>query len=698
MTTATDRRRHVAGPSVARDRNRVEIQALRAVAVTLVLVYHLWPRRLTGGYVGVDVFFVISGFLITSHLMREVDRSGRISLPHFWARRARRLLPASLVVVTVVAVATLTLTPDTYWRQYMSEIAASTLYVENWLLASNSVDYLAAAYAASPVQHFWSLSAEEQFYLVWPVLMLGAVAATRRRSPRVTRGAILAVLAAVTIGSLVVSVVWTSRVAASAYFVTPTRMWEFGAGGIFALVPLRAVGARLASVMSWAGLAAIGSSAMVLTGATRFPGFVAAVPVLGTLAVIAAGDPRHWSSPTRVARLKPVQFLGDISYSVYLWHWPMIVVVPIVIARPLAARDKLIIIVASVILAHATKITVEDRFRFSTPLVSARPRWTFLSVVAAATVIVAACGISVSVLDGRNAREADRILAATKGSCFGAAALEPRNACADAFAVSGSMDPAFAKTDANLVADPAGGWRCEVPPSQTTIRRCILGATENPVRTIAMLGDSHAMHLMEPMRVIAEQHHWQVVTYFKSACSGTGAADVVLTQRREDQVPCAEWGAEALAEIAANPQIDTLVTSNVSSAYFQDDGSAPVSPQRYLSAWQGILAAGKKVVVVADVPRTNGTDIPDCLAAAGANPSACNEPESAAFPPDAMAQAAAEANNKSVTLLNLADHFCVAGVCHARIGGVIVYSDASHLTNTYARTLAPYIELALIPS
>lgn len=194
------------GFDTRQDRNRIEIQALRAIAVTLVLVYHLWPGRLTGGYVGVDVFFVISGFLITSHLMREVHRSGRISLLAFWTRRARRLLPASLLVLIVVALATVLLIPDTYWRQYMTEVGASALYIENWLLASNAVDYLAAANVASPVQHFWSLSAEEQFYLIWPVLILAAAAVTKRRSQRARSAAVLAVLGSVTLASFVTSV------------------------------------------------------------------------------------------------------------------------------------------------------------------------------------------------------------------------------------------------------------------------------------------------------------------------------------------------------------------------------------------------------------------------------------------------------------------------------------------------------------
>ncbi len=169
-------------PPRRRTEVRPEIQALRAIAVATVVIFHLRPKLLTGGYIGVDVFFAISGFLITSHLLREVDRTGAVGLAGFWARRARRILPAALLVLMVVALVTIISTPLTYWTQYFEEIRASTLYVENWWLAHQAINYLAADQAPSPVQHFWSLSAEEQFYLVWPMLILFAAVVARARA------------------------------------------------------------------------------------------------------------------------------------------------------------------------------------------------------------------------------------------------------------------------------------------------------------------------------------------------------------------------------------------------------------------------------------------------------------------------------------------------------------------------------------
>ena len=203
---------------------RPEIQALRAIAVATVVVFHYWPGLITGGYVGVDVFFAISGFLITGHLVREVERTAKVSLPGFWARRARRILPAALLVLLFCAVATYFWVPLNLWEQFFGEIRASTLYVENWNLAAQAVDYLGAENRPSPVQHYWSLSVEEQFYIVWPVLILIAMTLARRGSELLRRRSIAAMLVLLTVASFIYSVIATANDPAAAFFITPTRV------------------------------------------------------------------------------------------------------------------------------------------------------------------------------------------------------------------------------------------------------------------------------------------------------------------------------------------------------------------------------------------------------------------------------------------------------------------------------------------
>src|SRR5512146_55444 len=309
---------------------RPDIQGLRAIAVALVVVYHLFPSLLPGGYVGVDVFFVISGFLITGHLWRGYAKSGKLSLVDFWGRRARRLVPAAALVLAVTWVGARLVLPTPRLAETATEIRASALYYQNWQLAHNAVDYLKSHEAASPVQHFWSLSVEEQFYLVWPLLFVvaGLVARKRARAPgsdasavsgqSVIRGhRVVAILTgALVLASLAYSVYDTIADPAAAYFVTTTRMWELGIGGLLALLPTVAA-RRLGrhGWLGWAGLAMIIASQFAIRGSTPFPGWIALVPVLGAAAIIAGGSAQGKRGPWRLTSTRLMVFLGGISYS-----------------------------------------------------------------------------------------------------------------------------------------------------------------------------------------------------------------------------------------------------------------------------------------------------------------------------------------------------------------------------------------------
>ena len=245
---------------------------MRALAVGMVVIYHLYPSLLTGGFAGVDVFFVISGFLITGHLLREYHKTGKVALLDFWGRRAKRLVPAAALVLTVTWVVSRLVLPATRLADTASQIRASALYFQNWQLAWNAVDYLKSGSAASPVQHFWSLSVEEQFYLGWPLLFLLAalVALTARRTEqRRARGHHVALLlaGAIVVGSLWYSVYYTRVNPAGAYFVTTTRIWELGLGGLLALLPA-GLSQRIGrfGLLGWAGLGLVIASAFVLSG------------------------------------------------------------------------------------------------------------------------------------------------------------------------------------------------------------------------------------------------------------------------------------------------------------------------------------------------------------------------------------------------------------------------------------------------
>ncbi|TDD63977.1 acyltransferase, partial [Jiangella aurantiaca] len=291
-----------AGTESAQDRPRFrpDVEGLRAVAVLLVLAYHAGLPLVSGGFVGVDVFFVISGFLITGLILREVESTGRLRLGRFYARRIRRLLPATAVVLAATAALTIVLLPPLRWPAIAGDIAVSATYVVNWRLASESVDYLTAEDAPSPVQHFWSLAVEEQFYLLWPVLIIALVWWHRRRrgAPSLRR-TLLAGLAVVAVPSLAWSVHLTAASPGAAYFVSTTRAWELAAGAALAIGArrLERLPAWVASALAGGGLAAVGWAALTYDATTPFPGAAALVPVLGTAAVVGGGVASAPTSP-----------------------------------------------------------------------------------------------------------------------------------------------------------------------------------------------------------------------------------------------------------------------------------------------------------------------------------------------------------------------------------------------------------------
>jgi len=659
---------------------RAEIQALRAVAVLTVVVYHVWPEAMPGGFVGVDVFFAISGFLITAHLLREVAATGTLSLWRFWARRARRLLPAALLTLLVCAVATILLVPQVYWQQFLTEIGASTAYVQNWQLAADAVDYLAAENSASPVQHFWSLSAEEQFYVVWPLLMLLGAWAARRRL------AIAGVLVTVTGLSLAYSISETASNPAAAYFVTPTRAWEFGAGGLLALLGTRVwLPDAARAALSWAGLAAIGYAAVFYSTATAFPGWAAAAPVVGALAVIHAGLPRARWAPSAALRLRPAQFLGDISYSVYLWHSPLLVFAPFVIVDPGLTETRVAVPVLTVLLAWVTKVFVEDPVRRSTWL-TAQPRMTF-AAGAAATALVAAvlAGGTTHVQAQIHDAERESVqLIAHQPACFGAAARDRQNPCENPMLRTKVVPlPVAAKDEENA---PCHRFRQDAGVSV-----CDFGAApEQALRTVALVGDSHASHWRAAVDVVARRRGWRGLSITRTSCPFSTATKITPQPTRSQ---CVSWVKKLPGFLGRHPEIDTLFVVGITG------GKVNVPPGRtmfeakvngFRNAWNTLPASVKHIVVIRDTPKIFRSTV-DCLDRAiaahkRAGP-ACAVSRADALAADPQVVAAREAMSPRVQSVDLTETFCGGRLCYPVIGGALVYKDLHHFTLVFAKTL-----------
>lgn len=350
MTETTTGVRHPAAPSAAgpSTRFRPDIEGLRAVAVVLVVLFHAGVPGIAGGYIGVDVFFVISGFLITSLLLREVRETGGLSLIDFYARRARRILPAAALVLVA------TLLAGYHWLGFLrgdeiaEDVTWAALFASNFRFATQSVDYLASQGAQSPLQHFWSLAVEEQFYLVWPaaivlLLWLGF------------RWAIGYWLAAAVAASFAYSI-WQGGT--WAYFSPATRAWELGAGCLLALAGTRLdrIPARIATALAGAGLALIVVAALTFDEATTFPGYAAALPVAATVLVLAGrGD--------SVLGRRPMLWLGRLSYPFYLWHWPVLIIAAQAHGGPLPAGARAALVLGSLGLAAITYFVVENPIR-----------------------------------------------------------------------------------------------------------------------------------------------------------------------------------------------------------------------------------------------------------------------------------------------------------------------------------------------
>jgi peptidoglycan/LPS O-acetylase OafA/YrhL len=688
---------------------RTDIQGLRALAVSLVLVYHLWPGRVTGGFVGVDVFFVISGFLITSHLLNRPPRHLR-DVAVFWSRRIRRLLPASLSVLAVTAVASRLIAPDTRWSDTAHQIRSAALYVLNWRLAGDAVDYSAANNAATPVQHFWSLSVEEQFYLAWPLLIavcLLVAARSHRRPLAVVRGGLLAVVVA----SLVYSVWLTSSDPARAYFVTPTRVWELGIGGLLAAVVLGAGGdrARRASneravraraVLVWFGLAAVVVSAWRYTGSTAFPGWRALVPVLGTAAVIAAADPRTPFAPGRLLATRPVQWLGDTSYSVYLWHWPLVVLVPDVTGHRLGVVAKVAILATTLVLAALTKRYIED------PLRSARAGARLVQpFVVAALGMALVAGMATAQLGEVAHRQAadDKRLAtalAEGGECFGAAALEHPDRCE--VQESGPVVPSPAQAvedryDTDHTMLEGDDEQCWAIRKTFATRTCQFGDPDGDV-DVAIVGNSHAVQWTAALQDIAARRGWRITTFFAHNCALAVTPQHFKTTQETDG--CQDWIRRTTATIADGP-FDLVVLSNriqILPAGKSRAASKPAFEAGYESVLRQWQATDKTVVALIDTPYPGATlgPVPDCLAQHPDFYPACSGPRSAWVSDDPVEAAVRAVDDEQITTVDLTDHICGPTTCLGVTGGVVTYFDANHLTATYARTVAPYLEPALV--
>ncbi|WP_354215597.1 MULTISPECIES: acyltransferase family protein [unclassified Arthrobacter] len=658
---------------------RPEVQGLRALAVLMVVTYHVWLGRVSGG---VDIFLLISAFLLTMSFVRKVEAGTSLNLFRHWLHLFKRLLPAAVVVILAVLAGTWLVLPQGRWPAVLDQAWAALLYQQNWLLADTAVDYYAQDHAgASPLQHVWSLSIQGQVFILWPLVFAGSAVVwrlLRRRFNTSYRAVAAAVFAAILAASLAFSVDQTATNQAYAYFDTRARLWEFALGSLLALsLPLLKPGKVLRLILGWAGLIAMVSCGLVLTVDRAFPGFLALWPTIAAAAIIVAGQSGGRFGVDRFLSWKPLVSLGDNSYALYLWHWPVLVfaLAATGVETPNLSEGGAIV-AASIVLAVLTTRFVEKPLR--------EWRWPQLRSWRTAVVVAACCAIlagPVAVWQTSLTAEEAATAAQPRELTPGAAQLTFGNG--DTPAPAARIIPAPAVLDhdwagihapcidANATPDPVlAGCRQAVPPGETTKR-------------IMVLGDSHAQQYLAALAPIAEARGWELVTLLMPACRFGAESEARNAE-------CNAYNRASAAYVLEHrpDAVFTVATLTHEEAPFETEVPA------YLEGIQPIADAGIEILGIRDNPRFT-FNMPECVQRKGPNSPACNPPLNESLV-DPSPLESYRGKVDGLHLMDVSDFICAGGSCPGVVGNVYVYKDDNHLSRTYVESMIPMFEERLL--
>lgn len=640
---------------------REDVEGLRGVAVLMVILFHAGLDFARGGFYGVDVFLVISGYLILGLLVRESERTGTISLADFWARRARRLLPAA----TLVFCATLWLAYRYGGPTSLAENAASAraaaLYATNFLFVWQGADYFRPNVQTDPFLHTWSLALEEQFYLVVaPSLLLLVWLWTRGNRERPPRTLFLYAFAAVTIASYALNVFLLRRNPLSAFYLLPTRAWEFGVGGVVAVLGAR--WERLTTndrrLLGFGGIVALLASIPIGELDTRSPAFVSLLPVLGTAAILASGEGGRTTGVQRILGSRLMRSLGALSYSWYLWHWPlasMWALLPGLSGVPMWLGMPIV----SLALAALTYRLVEQPVRHASALTVAP--WRSIAVGGALALGVA--------------------LVATGARRLSREWLER---------------PELAFVAAARTIDEGRAAGCNLSFVQEELRLCTLGDA-TAARTVALFGDSHAAHFTPAIDSAGKLQHVRIAYFSKQGCPWIDVSTVVMRTRRRYE-ECERWRDRVVQHLELHPPTAVMLAAT-RNFVIVDSAGTHLLPERdssaYARAWRlgaerivRRLSARMRVIVVHDVPRP-AFDVPACIERHLHDMDACDfdRLRASAGAPWGEERALVQ-NTDGVRLLDLTDAFCGGERCRAVVDGVVTFRDGNHVSAPFARLLS----------
>ena len=721
-------------PRPGEPRFRPDLEGLRGIAILLVLLCHVQMPGAEAGFVGVDVFFVLSGFLITGLLVADGERTGRIRLGAFYARRVRRILPAAVVVLATTLLAAQFLLSPLDLPRVADDGFAAILSVSNVRFALSATDYFAPI-DASPLLHYWSLAVEEQFYLVWPLLLL---IAARLGRPRVTMTALATI---VLVGSLLLSVVVTDVSGPWAYYSLPTRAWELAAGGLLALAApwYRWLHGPFAAVVGWSGVALLAVALAMIGPTTGYPGLAALLPTVGAVALIASGGGAG-SPGSIVLGRAPLRWLGRISYSLYLWHWPILVLGPV--ALGLEANEdgavgadlpiRLGLVMLAVVIAALSWRLIEEPFRRAR-LSRIRGRRGFALVGATMLVVM----VGSTTLSTLAARDVQAIVAEDGGldvpaepaetSITDPVLLEPID---DEFSAPATTMPsvipaaqaastASASPDASVrpsaMPGPKGRIKGSVPrdlePSLGKSRTdedplladgcglalggskppaCVYGARDGAV-TVALVGDSHAANWFPALEVVAKARGWRLVPFTKFSCVFVDLPIWSPYLKREYK-ECEAWRENVVDRLVKlRPDLVVIASNQWLPVIEKRDND----PERQGAAMARLIERiPGTVAIVVDTPRS-AFDVPACLAKHRDAIESCTTSRSDAFGWRHKRREKAAARLTGATLVDLSRATCPSDPCPPIIGKNLVYRDHHHLTATFVASLAGALEAAL---
>jgi peptidoglycan/LPS O-acetylase OafA/YrhL len=651
-------------------RFRPEIQGLRALAALLVAVYHVWFGRVSGG---VDVFFVVSGFLITGSLIRRYQKTGTISYATYLVRIGRRILPAAYVVLVASVGGLFLAISPVYWREFLADALAAALYVSNWNSAFTAVDYLARDGSQSPFLHFWALSIQGQFYLLWPLALLCVLWLSARFSGPNARRFVASALLGIIGLSLAYSVVATASNQTFHYFNSVARVWEFALGGLLAtMLPSLRVPAGVRHAMGWAGLVAIVSTGALFDVGGSFPGYAALLPTLGACLVLVAGDGGQRGAAVRLLQSRPAAWFGDYSYAFFLWHWPLLV---FALAHRgverLTVLDGALVLGLSLVFAVVTTRIVEAPLRARSDRPEGR-RFSRTEVAVLGAPPVLLLGVVLVAAPGPTDLDAP-----LEAEYPGAGALEGIG--------PGGDSPAFASEQVPIFPEPTSARRDRPRPYDEGCHQgledhepvsCSYGDPSSSTRVV-LVGGSHSAHWQPALDEIATARGWHFVHQTKSGCR--------FRLRDEVESSCDRWNVALLDQLLEDPPDAVVTLATVTTR-----GGDERLPESYLRIWSHLDEAGIPVIALRDTPRFEH-QVPECVVEHDEDLLACGKSRSAAFAAESLDELLVHAP-PNVRGIDLTERFCTDTVCPPVIGNVLVYRDRNHITVSYSRSVAPALD------